>query len=76
MNSCRRLQLEAAPGIASRVGSAHPILLLALTQNLLSEALENFQGGLNFLSGGLSPPQPTYGAATSYSHYNDININT
>ena len=34
--------LAMAPGIASRVDSVHPILLLALTQNLVSEALENF----------------------------------
>ncbi len=26
---------------------------------------KNFQGGLNCLSGGLSPPQPTLGAATT-----------
>jgi hypothetical protein len=57
--------VEAAPGISFRVGWAHPTpILTPILKNFL-HALENFQGGLNILSGGLSPPQPTPGAATS-----------
>ncbi len=72
---CKSL-LEAAPGISSQVGSAHPTRLLTSILNLVSYTLENFQGGLCFLSGGLRPPQPTPGAATSlyhvYLHMNSI----
>jgi hypothetical protein len=39
------LVLAAAPGISSRVGSAHPNPFLAPILNLVSHALENFQGG-------------------------------
>jgi hypothetical protein len=46
------------------VNSVHPTQLLASIPNFVSHASENFQGGLNFLSGGLSLPQPTPGAAT------------
>jgi hypothetical protein len=60
----RPLALAAAPGISSQVGSAHPNPLLAPILNLVSHALESFQGGLKFLSGGLSSPQPTLDAAT------------
>jgi hypothetical protein len=53
------MDLVAAPGISSRVDLAHPNRFLAPILNLVSHALENFQGGL-------SPLQPTLGAATIY----------
>jgi hypothetical protein len=47
-------QVAAASGIFSWVGSTHPNPLLAPILNLVSRALENFQGELKFLSGGLT----------------------
>ncbi len=71
-------KLEAAPGISFRVGWAHPTpILTPILKNFL-HALETFQGGLNILSGGLSTPQPTPGAATnlnlSISMFNSLII--
>ncbi len=60
------LHVEAPPGLSSLAGSAQPTPLFAPTLNLVSHVLENFQGELDFLSGGLSPPQSTPGAATTY----------
>ncbi len=65
MSNIEYEELAVAPEISSRVGSTHSTLLLAPTQNIASDVLENFQGGLNFLSDGLSPLQLTPSAAAS-----------
>jgi len=54
----KKQKLEVVPGTPSRLGSAYPSSTLAPPLNLVSDALESFQGGFNFLSGGLSPPLP------------------